>query len=197
MPEFCNESLKNNAFLLGRSQFDSQMMSAVLVFAELYFALMSAIHTSVAPIFSIIVAIHALFSMACYFGINSSRFVQICQSYAATYKLSAIALGYLFDHIVQHGFGFEFSFLMMTLVLSFDAFLGYALLSARSEFCKDTKDLIFQESLQTTVLADNWKSSQFKSSDVQIKNLAFIVISIECVFAVSAVFTLSGLQVSH
>lgn len=165
------------------------------MFAELYFAIMSSVHTTVAPIFSVIVTFHALFGIFCYFGLNSSKFIQVCQSYCATYKLSAIALGYLFEHIVRQGFNFEISFLLMTLVLTFDAFLGFSLLTARSEFCKDTKNLIFQESLQTTILADNWKSCQFKSTDVTVKNLAFVLISFECVFAVSAVFTLSGIQV--
>jgi hypothetical protein len=108
---------------------------------------MSTVHSSVAPVFSAFVVIYSLFSIICYFGITNNRFVHICQSYCATYKLSAIALGYLFDHIAGSGLTFELSFALMAIVLAFDAFLGFAMLTARNEYSKDTKNYIFLESL--------------------------------------------------
>jgi hypothetical protein len=43
-------------------------------------------------------------------------------------------------------------------------------------------------------IADNWKTNQFRNNNVQEKIFAFVLISFEMIFALSAFFTFSGFQ---
>ena len=104
-----------------------------MIFAQMYFALLSMVHSNVAPVLSFLIAVYALFSIYCYFGIKNFKVISMCQSYMAATKLSAVALGYLFDSLVS-GNSFEFSYFMMTALITADAFLGFALLTTRKEF---------------------------------------------------------------
>lgn len=69
MPEFCNESFKNNALRFEGKHFALQMTSGLVIFAELYLSIMSAVHSDLAPVFSIFVALYALFSLYSFTGI--------------------------------------------------------------------------------------------------------------------------------
>jgi hypothetical protein len=69
MPELCNESFKNNVFKYEGRLFTLQITSGILIFAELYLSIMSAVHSQLAPVFSIFVTIYALFSLYSFFGL--------------------------------------------------------------------------------------------------------------------------------
>ena len=129
MPEFCNESFKSNVFNLSGSHVCIQMTAGILSFVELYFAIISSVHSR-ATSFSLLVVLYCLFSIYSYFGIKNFKFIQMSQSYLATMVLAAISLGYIFGCSV-YGFNNEISFLIMTALLVIDAFLGYSLLSVR------------------------------------------------------------------
>lgn len=159
MPEFCNESFNNNAFNLNGSHFFIQLTSGILMFAQLFFAILACVHSNVAPVLSFLIAMYALFSIYCYFGLKNFKTVSMCQSYFAATKLSAFALGYGFDSLAA-GTSIEMSFLMMTLLISADAFLGFSLLTNRSEFTNQTKSTQFmvESGATMTFFFDNWKA---------------------------------------
>lgn len=159
MPEFLNESFKNKAFYLNGSQIFTQMTGGILMFAELYFSILAAVHLQVAPIFSIFVALYALMSITCYFGVNIFRPVTIAQSYLATTLIATIAVGYLFGAFPAGHFNNSFSFCVLTILLAFDSFLGYALVSVRREFSQEKKSYKYMDSAVMTFFFDNWKSS--------------------------------------
>ncbi len=69
MPELCNEGFKNNAFKLEGRQITIQLTAGIMIFAELYLSIMSAVHSELAPVFSIFVALYALFSLYSFFGL--------------------------------------------------------------------------------------------------------------------------------
>jgi hypothetical protein len=69
MPELCNDSFKNNAFKLQGKQIDIQITSGVLIFAELYLSIMSAVHSELAPVFSMFVTLYSLFALYSFFGL--------------------------------------------------------------------------------------------------------------------------------
>lgn len=75
MPEFCNESFKNKVFFLEGSHIALQLTAILIVFAELYLSIMSAIHSEIAPVFSIFVAAYAAFSLYSFFGLPNSKMV--------------------------------------------------------------------------------------------------------------------------
>ncbi len=81
----------------------------------------------------------------------------------------------------------------MTAVLTFDAFLGFSMLVSRQEFSKETKNFQIMGESTMSLIADNWKSNQFRTEHISEKVLAFIVVSFEMIFALSAFFTFSGL----
>jgi hypothetical protein len=195
MPEFINESFKNNAFFLNGNQLFIQIAGGIVMFAELYFAILSAVHQDVAPIFSVFVALYALMSITCYFSVNIFRLVTIAQSYLATTVLASVSLGYLFQSMAVGNFNTSISFLILTILLAVDSFLGYALLSVRIEFTGEKKIYKHLDSAFMTFFFDNWKSNQYKSDNAILKNLAFILTSIEMSFAVSSLFVLGGVQV--
>jgi hypothetical protein len=105
------------------------------------------------------VALYSLLSIVCYFGVNIFRLVTIGQSYAATSMLASIALGYLFNAISTGNFNNSISFFVLTILLAFDSFLGYALLSSRIEFTKEKKNYKYMDSSAMTFFFDNWKSN--------------------------------------
>lgn len=191
MPVFLNESYKTNAFNLGGAHVVTQMVAGIVSFVELYFAILAAVHSSIAPFFSVLVAIHAVCGIYSFFGIPTHRFVLIGQSSWAALQLACVALGYLYGSYVS-GFHFEISFVAMTILLAFDAFLGFALISVRPEFSKNTKSLKFMDSFKMAFYFDNWKQCQLKSNNAGLKNFAFILTTFESVFACAAFFTLGG-----
>lgn len=195
MPEFCNESFKNNAFNLGGNQIFVQITSGVLMFAQLFFAILACVHSSVAPVLSFLIAAYAILSIYCYFGLKNFKTVSMCQSYFAATKLSAFALGYAFDSLAASS-SIEISFMMMTVLITLDAFLGFALITGRSEFTKDVKSTQFmvEQGATMSFFFDNWKAQQFKSNNLFDKNAAFVLTTLEAVFAFSAVFSFTGFQ---
>ena len=111
-----------------------------MIFAELYLSIMSAVHSELAPVFSIFVALYAAFSLYSFFGLENQKLVLMSQSYFVTLKLAAVSLGYLFESIRTGGFSFEISFILMTAVLTFDALLGYSLIVSREDFSSEPKN---------------------------------------------------------
>jgi hypothetical protein len=73
--------------------------------------------------------------------------------------LASIALGYLFNAISTGNFNNSISFFVLTILLAFDSFLGYALLSSRIEFTKEKKNYKYMDSSAMTFFFDNWKSN--------------------------------------
>lgn len=196
MPEFCNDSFKNNVFKYEGKQFTVQITSGILIFAELYLSIMSAVHSEIASVFSIFVAIYALCALYSFFGIQNSKLVLMNQSYLTTLQFAAISLGYLFESVRVGAFHYEISFLLMTAVLTFDAFLGFAMLISRQEFSKETKNFQIMGTSTMSLYTDNWKVNQFRNKNISEKTQAFIVLSFEIVFALSAFFVFSGAQVT-
>jgi hypothetical protein len=194
MPEFCNESFKNKVFVLEGSHIALQVTSILVVFAELYLSIMSSIHSEVAPVFSVFVAIYAAFSLYSFFGLPNNKMVLMTQSYLAGLKLAAIALGYLFESVRVNGLNFEISFTLMTVVLTFDAILGYSLLASRQDFQNNEKNYQAMFTRNMSMIADNWKNQQFRNSNNSEKIAAFTIVSFEMIFALSALFTFSGVQ---
>jgi len=170
-----------------------QLTSGILIFVELYLSIMSAVHSQIASVFSIFVAIQAVFALYSFFGLPNHRFVLISQSYFATLKVAAVALGYLFE-CVRNGVFNEISFFLMTVVLTFDAFLGFALLVSRDDYKTEERCLKTMENVNKAFSSDNWKTHQFKGKNVSEKVSAFVVLSFEVIFALAALFTFSGLQ---
>lgn len=194
MPELCNDSFKNNVFKYEGKQFTVQITSGILIFAELYLSIMAAVHSELAPVFSVFVTIYALFSLYSFFGLENSKAVLMSQSYFVTLKLAAVSLGYLFESFRNGGFNYEISFLLMTAVLTFDAFLGFSMLASRQEFSKDTKNFQIMGQKTLAFASDNWKSNLFRANNISDKVAAFVVLSFEVIFALSAFFTFSGFQ---
>ena len=195
MPELCNDSYKNNAFKLQGTHIAVQLTSGILIFAELYLSIMSAVHSELAPVFSMFVTLYALFALYSFFGLENSKSVVMGQSYLATLKLAAVALGYLFESFRNGGFNCEISFLLMTAVLVFDAFLGYSMIASREDFSKETKNYQVMGQKTLAFATDNWKSNLFRTSNISEKMSAFVILAFEVVFALSAFYTFSGFQV--
>lgn len=86
---------------------------------------MSSVNTNVAPIMSILVVIYSICCLHAYLGLPSIKYIDVSQSYFATTKLSAICLGYMFDAICQNKFENEYSYSLMTLLLTLDALYGF------------------------------------------------------------------------
>lgn len=194
MPELCNESFKNKAFTLQGQHIALQITSILVIFAELYFSILSAAHSSIAPVFSVFVAIYAAFSLYSFFGIENHKSVLMSQSYIVSLKLAAVALGYLFESIRNGGIQFELSFILMTVVLVFDALLGYSLIVNRDDFSRETKNYQAAGSMKLSLISDNWKNQQFRNSSTTEKISAFAIVSFEMIFALSAFFTFGGVQ---
>ena len=194
VPEFCNDSFKSNAFNLnGNTHFAIQLLSVFISFAEFYFAVMGSVKSEIAPVLCGFIGLYSLASIYAFFGLMNVRIVNMCQSYFAATKLSALALGYIFDSLAN-GQQFSATFFIMTLLISFDAFLGFALISDRLEFTQ------YQKETKIGALSfffDNWKSQLFKSNQTFNKNTAFILTTLQGVFAFSALFNFSGFQVSY
>lgn len=71
MPELCNESFKNKAFKLEGQHIALQFTSILVIFAELYLSIMSAVHSNLAPVFSVFVTMYAAFSLYSFFGLEN------------------------------------------------------------------------------------------------------------------------------
>jgi type IV secretory pathway component VirB8 len=82
----------------------------------------------------------------------------------------------------------------MTVVLTFDAILGYALLVNRQDFQNQEKNYQALVNKNMSMIADNWKNQQFRNNNASEKVAAFCIVSFEMIFALSALFTFSGVQ---
>lgn len=167
MPELCNESFKNNAFS-GR-QLALQLTSVTMIFGQIYFSIMSAIYSDLAPVFSVFVTVYALTSLYCFFGLVANRSVVMSQSTFVGLKLTAVALGYLFETFRNGGFHLEISFMVMTAFLALDAFLGYSMVVTRSDYTTETKNYEVMGSATMSFAFDNWKSNLVRSSQTYAK----------------------------
>lgn len=169
-PEFCNDSFKSNAFNLnGNTHFAIQILSVFISFAEFYFSVMGCVKSEIAPVLCGLIALYSVASMYTFFGLKENKIVNMSQSYFAATKLSALALGYFFDSLVG-GEAFSINFFIMTILISFDAFLGFALISDRVEFTQHQKE---SKVGALNFLSDNWKSQLFKTSQTFDKNAAY------------------------
>lgn len=166
-----------------------------MIFAEIYLSIMSAVHSELAPVFSVFVTIYALFSLYSFFGLKNEKLVLMSQSYIASLKLAAISLGYLFESFRNGGFSFEISFILMTSVLIFDALFGFLLIVNRDDFSTDVKNYQVMGNKKLAMVSDNWKNQQFRNNCTNEKILAFTILCFEMIFALAAFFTLnSGVQ---
>ena len=68
---------------------------------------------------------YSMASLYTYMGLKTNKFIDISQSYFAAFKLSAFLIGYLFDESLPINYRFEFSYFMMTLILTIDAYYGF------------------------------------------------------------------------
>jgi hypothetical protein len=78
MPDFCNKTFKTNAFNIKEKSIETQVFGGFLIIAELYFELMSMVHSSIAPVFSFVIALYALISMYSYFGLKDHKIIALC-----------------------------------------------------------------------------------------------------------------------
>ena len=100
--------------------------------------------------------VYSLASLYSYFGFKTNKFIDISQSYFASFKLSAILLGQFFDTSLPISYYYEFNFAMMTLLITIDAYYGF------NELIRETK--LNNESLREEergILIDNWKINLF------------------------------------
>ena len=126
MPEFCSGSFKQNVFLLPSTIHDKKQIALIVVmFLELFLAVMSSVRTEVAPTLSLIIALYTTLSIYSYFGLPTNKIVDISQSYFAATKLSAFCLGYLFDSICSGSFNNEVYFTLLTILVNLDASQGF------------------------------------------------------------------------
>jgi hypothetical protein len=81
-----------------------------------------------APVFSIFVTLYSLSSLYAYFGV--SEHLDAFQSYFASTKLTLVAFGFAADYMIRnvgYGSGLSYSFVLMTLLLAFDALYGVSI----------------------------------------------------------------------
>jgi hypothetical protein len=192
MPEFCNDSLKQGVFsLCPNKHFTRQILTVTFILFELYTAVMSAISTSIAPVMSILVCLYSFLSLLCFLDIPCSKLVKMSQSYFAAFKLSAFCLGYLFDGFATNQ-GFDFSYTLLTLVITADAYLSYYCLL-------DKHDLSSSPGVgDGSFLRSNWKHGLFYSQEgtATAKTLGAFLLTLQGLFSFSAIFNFTGLMVS-
>ena len=159
MPEFCNGSLKQGMFSQSPStHFTKQILTVIFILFELYAGIMSTISTSISPVISILVSIYSLLSLICYLDIPCSKLAKMAQSYFASFKLSAFCLGYLFDGFATKQ-AFEFSYTLMTIVITADAYLSYYSLVEKHDFSSSSGPV------DSTLLTSNWKHGLFYNQE--------------------------------
>lgn len=128
----------------------------ILIFGQIYFSLISVATTNIAPIISGIALFYAVTSLYSFFGLKTIKFIDLSQSYFASFKLSAILLGYFFDASLPISYYFEFNFAMMTLLITIDAYYGFYDLIRETRLKKES---LKEES--EGILLDNWKTNLF------------------------------------
>jgi hypothetical protein len=134
MPEFCSGSFKQNVFLLPSTIHDKKQIALIVVmFLELFLAVMSSVRTEVAPTLSLIIALYTTLSIYSYFGLPTNKIVDVSQSYFAATKLSAFFLGYLFDSICSGSFKNEVYFTLLTILVTLDASQGFHYLVSKQQ----------------------------------------------------------------
>lgn len=69
--------------------------------------------------------LYAVTSLYSFFGFKTTKFIDVSQSYFASFKLSAFLLGYFFEKSLPISYYFEFNFAMMTFLLIIDAYYGF------------------------------------------------------------------------
>lgn len=126
MPQFCNHSFKKGLFEKCPTKHgDEQMTVLTLILLEIFFSLISVATTKIAPVMSALALFYSMASFYTYMGMPTNKFIDVSQSYFAVFKLSAFLIGYLFDESLPIDYRFEFSYFMMTLILTIDAYYGF------------------------------------------------------------------------
>ncbi len=128
----------------------------ILIFGQIYFSLISVATTNIAPTISGIALFYAVTTLYSFFGLKTIKFIDFSQSYFASFKLSALLLGYFFDASLPISYYFEFNFAMMTLLITIDAYYGFYNLIRETRLKKES---LKEES--EGILLDNWKTNLF------------------------------------
>lgn len=142
---------------------------------------MCVITTKIAPIMSSCALFYALTSLYSFFGLQTTKFIDISQSYFASFKLSAILLGYFFDTSLPISYYFEFNFAMMTLLITIDAYYGF------NELIRETRlknESVIEE--EKEILVDNWKTNLFykeRQCSEFMRTFGLLLITLEGIFS--------------
>lgn len=189
--QFCSQNWKKNAFNMTNA-LATQMMSGLLTFALIYTSIISAVESPIAPVLSLFVTFYALMSLYNYFGLNDHAFIDASASYFAAAKLGLITLGYTADSLIMTG-AVDFSFLLMTVILCFDAFQGVAVYLSQAQYISEKKIFNKKSSLSATFCMDNWKSNLFRAHEVALKTAAIVALTLQVTAAVSAVVSITSI----
>ena len=168
------------------------MLSGLLTFALIYTSIICAIESSISPVLALFVTFYSLMSLFNYFGIKESSIVDASASYFAVCKLSLLALGYTADSLIISG-TVDLSFLVMTLVLCFDAFYGLSVYLSQAQYVSEKKTFNKKSSLSATLCMDNWKSNLFRSQDVSLKIAALVVFTLQLTASISALVSVTSI----
>ncbi len=129
---------------------------------------------------------YSLASLYSYFGFKTNKFIDISQSYFASFKVSAILLGHFFDTSLPISYYFEFNFAMMTLLITVDAYYGF------NELIRETR--LKDESLieeERSIFLDNWKINLFykeRESSELMRTFGLLLLTLEGIFSCSSMF---------
>jgi hypothetical protein len=151
---------------------------------------MSVVTTHIAPLMSAFTVYYSLASLYSYLGLKTTKFLDFSQSYFVAFKLSAFLIGYLFDESVLISYRFEFNYLMMTLLLTVDAFYGFYQLITETRLRKES---IIEE--EDSYFVANWKKNLFykerEESEI-FRTFGAFIITMEGIFSFSALFIRSN-----
>jgi hypothetical protein len=170
-------------------------VSGLLIFALVYTSIICAIESSVSPVLALFVTFYALMSLSNYFGICEHVVIDTSASFFAVLKLSLLALGYSADSLVMRG-SVDLSFIIMTVLLCFDAFYGLSVYLSAPQFMTEKKTFNKKSSVSATICMDNWKSNLFRSNEVTLKSAALFVFALQLIASVSALAYTSILSVA-
>eukprot|EP00347_Sterkiella_histriomuscorum_P020836 403336280 len=178
--DFCLTNYKMNGFNLKASNFNIQLMGAILIFAELFFCILAIAHsTHVSFVMAIATSVYITGEIYSYFGFPLHRFAQVALSSAGKSYVASICLGISFQYIIQGEFLNEMSFFMLAVMLSIDAFVSLSFVLITEKYLLEKKVYKFQDHLLTTIGFDNWKHGALYSSNGYDKIVALTLISIQ------------------
>ena len=129
---------------------------------------------------------YALSSLYSFFGLQTNKFIDISQSYFASFKLSAILLGCFFETSLPISYYFEFNFTVMTLLITIDSYYGF------NELIRETRlksDSLIEE--EKRIFVDNWKTNLFykeRQSSELLRTFGLLLITLEGIFSFSSMF---------